>query len=198
MRLHLQRGLRGEIADTPKPGSAVFQHVENRIIGSAHSSLAVVQSWLEQRGVGVINLGEIEGESSSVAHAHAQLIREKLPMAARPFALLSGGETTVTVKNEGGRGGRNSEYLLALGLALQELNDVWAIACDTDGIDGTEDNAGAIWTPDTAIRAKSAGLDAACCLAANDAYGFFSALGNLVTTGPTRTNVNDFRLVLLA
>jgi len=146
----------------------------------------------------VLNLGEIEGESSRVARLHAELIADRLKTMQRPFALLSGGETTVTVKNTNGRGGRNTEYLLALGLALDEAARAWAIACDTDGIDGTEDNAGAIWTPDSLRRARSAGLDAAAMLDANDAYGFFGALHDLVVTGPTRTNVNDFRLVLLA
>lgn len=194
---HLQRGLAGEIAETPKPGSTVFEHVENRIVGSARASLAAAQAWLEQQGMRVVNLGEAEGESSSVAHAHAELIRQALQTESRPFALLSGGETTVTVRNENGRGGRNTEYLLALGLALHDLNGVWAIACDTDGIDGTEDNAGAIWTPDTLARASANGLDAPGYLQANNAHGFFSALGDLVMTGPTRTNVNDFRLVLV-
>jgi hydroxypyruvate reductase len=195
---HLQRGLCGEIADTPKPGDPQFDQVENRIIGSARTALDTVQSWLEQQGMHVINLGEMEGESSSVAAAHAELIRQQLKGVSRPIALLSGGETTVTVRNASGRGGRNTEYLLALGLALQDVNTPWAIACDTDGIDGTEDNAGAIWTPATLARAKAAGVDPVACLAVNDAYGFFSALKDLVVTGPTRTNINDFRLVLIA
>ncbi len=194
---HFRRGLAGEIADTPKPGSPQFDKTDNRVIGSAHSALAAAQSWLEQQGVRVINLGEVEGESRSVAQAHAELVRRELQQG-RPIALLSGGETTVTVRNGNGRGGRNTEYLLALGLALADLDKVWAIACDTDGIDGTEDNAGAIWVPDTPARAEAAGLDAAALLEANDAYGFFSALDDLVVTGPTRTNVNDFRLVVLA
>lgn len=194
---HLQRGLAGEIADTPKPGSAVFTHVENRIVGRARTALSAVEDWLDQQGLRVLNLGEIAGESRSVAQAHAELIRRELQQA-RPIALLSGGETTVTVKNANGRGGRNIEYLLALGLALEGLDKIWAIACDSDGIDGTEDNAGAIWVPDTLARAEAAGLDATALLEANDAYGFFSALDDLVVTGPTRTNVNDFRLVVLA
>jgi len=195
---YLRRGLDGEIADTPKPGAPEFDRTQNRIIGCARSVLAMAQSWLEQQGVHVLNLGEIEGESSRVARLHAELIADRLKTMQRPFALLSGGETTVTVKNTNGRGGRNTEYLLALGLALDEAARAWAIACDTDGIDGTEDNAGAIWTPDSLRRARSAGLDAAAMLDANDAYGFFGALHDLVVTGPTRTNVNDFRLVLLA
>lgn len=195
---HLQRGLEGAIPDTPKPGDSRFDRVQNHIIGSARSSLASVETWLKQQGFRVINLGEIEGESYLTARAHATLIRQHLKSRDRPFALLSGGETTVTVRNENGRGGRNTEYLLALGLALRDLDDMCAIACDTDGLDGTEDNAGAIWTPDTLSRAHAAGLDAASMLEANDAYAFFGALNDLVITGPTRTNVNDFRLVLLA
>jgi glycerate 2-kinase len=198
VRDHLQRGLHGEIPDTPKPGDPQFGKVQNRVIGSARISLDEGQIWLKQQGIQVINLGEIEGESSSVANDHATRLRQRLAAAVPPVALLSGGETTVTVRNASGRGGRNTEYLLALGLALHDLHNMWAIACDTDGIDGTEDNAGAIWTPDTLTRAKDAGLDAAVYLEANNAYGFFSALGDLIITGPTRTNVNDFRLVLVA
>lgn len=194
---HFRRGLAGEIPDTPKPGSPEFDKTENRIIGSARASLAAVESWLVGQGLRVINLGEIEGESSSAARVHAELIRQELKKTPRPFALLSGGETTVTVKNENGRGGRNTEYLLALGLALRDAGNVWAIACDTDGIDGTEDNAGAIWAPDTLARSETTGLDAAAMLDANDAYGFFGTLNDLVVTGPTLTNVNDFRLVLV-
>jgi hydroxypyruvate reductase len=110
--------------------------------------------------------------------------------------LLSGGETTVTVRGRG-HGGRNGEYLLALTAALDGAPGVHAIACDTDGIDGTEDNAGCIMTSDTMIRARAAGLDAVAALADNDSHGFFSALGDLVITGPTRTNVNDFRAILV-
>jgi hydroxypyruvate reductase len=108
--------------------------------------------------------------------------------------LLSGGETTVTVRGTG-RGGRNAEFALALALALNGAPGIAGIACDTDGIDGTEDNAGAVVTPDTLARARALGLNAADRLADNDAYGFFASLGDLVTTGPTRTNVNDFRAV---
>jgi hydroxypyruvate reductase len=110
--------------------------------------------------------------------------------------LLSGGETTVTVRGDG-RGGRNAEYLLSLAIALNGHPAIWAIACDTDGIDGTEDNAGAIAGPDTLAGARAAGLDPIRRLAANDAYGLFAALDDLVVTGPTRTNVNDFRAILV-
>ena len=110
--------------------------------------------------------------------------------------LLSGGETTVTVKGAG-RGGRNAEFLLALTVALDGASRISAIACDTDGIDGTEDNAGAIVTPDTLVRAEKLGIDAKARLADNDGYGFFASLGDLVVTGPTLTNVNDFRAILI-
>jgi hydroxypyruvate reductase len=111
--------------------------------------------------------------------------------------LISGGETTVTLRGRG-RGGRNGEFLLALAVALQGEERVFAIAADTDGIDGIEDNAGAVIGPDTLARAAALGLDAKAMLADNDAYGFFAALRDLVVTGPTRTNVNDFRAVLIA
>jgi len=115
-----------------------------------------------------------------------------------PCVLLSGGETTVTVRAKGGRGGRNTEFLLGLALQLHSLPGVWATAADTDGIDGSEDNAGALVTPDTLERARVRGLKAAEQLAANDAYGFFAGLDDLVVTGPTLTNVNDLRAVLVA
>jgi hydroxypyruvate reductase len=113
-------------------------------------------------------------------------------------ALISGGETTVTVKGNHGRGGRNSEFLLSLAIALDGQAGTWALACDTDGIDGSEDNAGAWLGPDTTRRARAMGLDPRAMLARNDGYGFFSALDSLVVTGPTRTNVNDFRVILVA
>ena len=115
-----------------------------------------------------------------------------------PGVLLSGGEVTVTLSGAGGRGGPNTEYLLALALALDGREGLYAMACDTDGIDGSEDNAGAGIPPDTLERARAKGLDAQKFLDNHDAYGFFEALGDLVMTGPTLTNVNDFRAILLA
>jgi hydroxypyruvate reductase len=120
----------------------------------------------------------------------AQLARR----TSGPAALISGGECTVTIKGEGGRGGRCSEFLLSLGIELEGAGNVWAIAADTDGIDGSEDNAGAMLAPDSMKR----GPDAKAMLARHDSYGFFSALGDLVVTGPTRTNVNDYRAILIA
>ncbi len=118
-----------------------------------------------------------------------------IPLAA-PWVLLSGGETTVTVKGRG-RGGRNAEFLLGLALALGGRGGIHAIACDTDGIDGSEDNAGALLSPDTPARAAAAGIDLRAGLNENDAYSVFAVLGDLVVTGPTRTNVNDFRAILI-
>jgi hydroxypyruvate reductase len=195
---HLQRGLMGGIPDTPKPNDPMFVRVENQIIGNARLALDAAAAYLQGRGIGLINLGENEGESCELAHGHARVIRDRLESMPRPFALLSGGETTVTVRNPNGRGGRNTEYLLALGLALSGTENVWALACDTDGIDGTEDNAGALWQPDSLVRSEGLGLDAQGALTSNNAYAFFQALDDLVMTGPTRTNVNDFRLVLVA
>ncbi|KPK28015.1 MAG: hypothetical protein AMJ66_10920 [Betaproteobacteria bacterium SG8_40] len=123
------------------------------------------------------------------------MLRHGQPVAA-PCVLLSGGETTVTVRGSG-RGGRNAEFLLALGIALDGAERVWAFAGDTDGIDGTENNAGAIVGPDTLRRARELGMDAKSMLADNDGYSFFRSLGDLVITGPTMTNVNDFRAILI-
>jgi hydroxypyruvate reductase len=114
-----------------------------------------------------------------------------------PVALISGGECTVTVRNERGRGGRCAEFLLSLAIELASMQDVHALAADTDGIDGSEDNAGAFMGPDSLQRATKAGLDAKALLGANDSYGFFSVLGDLLLTGPTRTNVNDYRAILI-
>src|SRR5215468_3764219 len=141
----------------------------------------------------------IEGEAREVALVHAgiarQVRRHRQPAPA-PAVLLSGGETTVTVRGQG-RGGRNAEFLLALAVALNGEPDIHAVAGDTDGIDGTEDNAGALLSPDSLARAATLGIDAKRRLADNDGYGFFAALGDLIVTGPTRTNVNDFRAILV-
>lgn len=195
---HLLHGQHGEIADTPKPGDPLFARANNHIIGSARDALNAARNRLESSGMTVIDLGEIEGEARILAHAHADLIRSRLVDTSRPFALLSGGEAIVTLRQTDGRGGRNTEYLLAVGIALSNVQNLWALACDTDGIDGTEDNAGAVWMSDTLERACAAELDATACLDANNSYGYFKKLDNLVITGPTRTNVNDFRLILVA
>jgi len=138
---------------------------------------------------------DLEGEARALAAEHAALAQH-----GAPGVLISGGETTVTVEDTsapGGRGGRNCEYLLALAIALDSAPGIHAIACDTDGIDGTEDAAGALVTPDTLARGRNMGLDATTMLRAHDSYTFFQRLGDLVFTGPTRTNVNDFRAILI-
>ena len=143
----------------------------------------------------------ITGEAREVAKVMAAIAREIRGHGAPfkpPVALISGGECTVTVRGTNGRGGRCSEFLLALGLELAGAAEVYAIAADTDGIDGSADNAGALLSPDTLARAAAQGLDARKFLAANDSYGIFSALGDLVITGPTRTNVNDYRAIMIS
>jgi hydroxypyruvate reductase len=133
---------------------------------------------------------------AKVYGALARQIREHSHPFKPPVALISGGETTVTLRGKG-RGGRCTEFLLSLAVDLAGLRDTWALACDTDGIDGSEDNAGAVLSPDALAVAASKGVNAKALLANNDGYGFFSALGSLVVTGPTRTNVNDYRVILV-
>jgi hydroxypyruvate reductase len=197
---HLERGARGEIAETPKPGDAAFARVDNRVIATAHGSLALAAAFVQQRGVTPLVLGDsVTGEASEVAKVYGALARQVRRHAhpvKPPVALISGGETTVTVRGKG-RGGRCTEFLLSLAVDLAGLDRTWALACDTDGIDGIEDNAGAILTPDALARAAATGLNARRLLADNDGYGFFAALGDLVVTGPTRTNVNDYRVILV-
>jgi len=182
--------------ETPKPGDGRFARVENIIIATPRSALEEAAALAELSGVHAVLLGDsIEGEARSVGRIHAELALAHA--GKRPCVLVSGGETTVHVQG-GGRGGRNSEYLLSLTLALNGAPGISALAADTDGIDGTEDNAGALTFPDTLARARALGLDAGQSLARNDSYGMFESLGDLVTTGPTRTNVNDFRAILIA
>jgi hydroxypyruvate reductase len=154
----------------------------------------------QRAGIVPVILGNaIEGEAAEVARVMAGIAQQCAAHgqpAGAPCVLLSGGETTVTVRGHG-RGGRNAEFLLALAVALRGQANIHALACDTDGIDGTEDNAGATLAPDSLARGQALGLNARDRLADNDGYGFFSALGDLVVTGPTRTNVNDFRAILI-
>ncbi len=197
---HLERGAKGELTETPKPGSRIFKRVENRVIATAQASLQAAASFFISHDIHPAILGDsVTGEAREVAKTHGALAREVrqhgLPWQP-PVALISGGETTVTVRGKG-RGGRNAEYLLALAADLAGADGIFALACDTDGIDGSEDNAGAVLAPDTPARAEKRKLDAGKMLADNDGYGYFSALGDLVVTGPTRTNVNDYRVILV-
>jgi hydroxypyruvate reductase len=183
----------GPFSETPKPGDRLFARVENRVIATAQRSLEAAAAVFAARGIEPLVLGDdITGEAREVAAAMAAQARA----ARRPSVLISGGECTVTMRGTGGRGGRCSEFRVAL--ALENVPHVHAIAAATDGIDGSEDNAGALLAPDSLARAAAAGLDAGKLLEANDSYGFFSALGDLVLTGPTRTNVNDFRAIVAA
>ena len=200
IREHLERGTAGGIAETPKPGDAAFARAENRVIATAHQSLLAAATFFQGHGIASMVLGDsVTGESSEVAKVYGALAREVRfhghPVKP-PVALISGGETTVSLRGKG-RGGRCTEFLLSLAVDLEGLERTWAIACDTDGIDGSEDNAGAVLSPDALARARSAGVEAKKLLANNDGYGFFSALGELVVTGPTRTNVNDYRVILV-
>jgi hydroxypyruvate reductase len=199
---HLIAGLRGGREETPKPGSPVFENVENRIIATARRSLEAAAKLFRDHGIEAVILSDsVTGEAKEVAKVMAAIAREIRAHGSPfkpPVALLSGGECTVTVRSTNGRGGRCAEFLLALGTELEGVAQVHAIAADTDGIDGSEDNAGALLAPDSLARARAQGLDARKYLAANDSYGIFSALGDLVVTGPTRTNVNDYRAILIA
>jgi hydroxypyruvate reductase len=187
-------------AETPKPGAEGFARCESHVVATAQSALAAAADAARAQGIVPLVLGDaIEGEAREAARVLGGIAlscaAHGVPLAA-PCVLLSGGETTVTVKGHG-RGGRNAEFLLGLTLALGGHPRIHAIACDTDGIDGSEDNAGALLVPDTPVRAAAGGIDLRARLADNDAYGVFSALGDLVVTGPTRTNVNDFRAILI-
>ncbi len=197
---HLERGAAGGEPETPKPGDPAFARVENRVIATAHASLVSAAAYLQSRGFAPMVLGDsVTGEAAEVAKVYAALarqVREHSHPLRPPVALISGGETTVTLRGKG-RGGRCSEFLLSLAVSLDGLEGTWALACDTDGIDGSEDNAGAVLTPDALQRAHGRGLAPKRMLADNDAYGFFAALGDLVVTGPTRTNVNDYRVILV-
>jgi hydroxypyruvate reductase len=199
---HLIAGLRGEKDETPKPGASVFEDVQNKVIATSRGSMQAAAKLFEENGIAPVILGDsVTGEAREVAKVMAALARDVRAYGTPfkpPVALLSGGECTVTVRGAVGRGGRCSEFLLSLALELGGMENVHAIAADTDGIDGTEDNAGALLAPDTLARALAQNVNARKVLADHDSYGFFSTLGDLVVTGPTRTNVNDYRAILIA
>jgi glycerate 2-kinase len=192
--------LSNTVNETPKPGDPRLANVENIMIATPQASLEAAAKMARAAGVTPVILGNsIEGEARDVALVHAGIARqcaEHSQPATPPCVLISGGETTITLRGKG-KGGRNTEFLLALAIALDGARGIYALAADTDGIDGSEDNAGAVITPDTLARAAVAKLDAKAMLADNDPYTFFAALGDLLETGPTLTNVNDFRAVLI-
>jgi glycerate 2-kinase len=182
-----------EAAETPKPGDARLATADTRMIATPRLSIDAAAKIAREHGYHVIDLGDdLEGEARDVGTAHAQIALQ----TTGPAIIVSGGETTVTLKGKG-RGGRNAEYALALAIGLQGAGNISGVAIDTDGIDGSEDNAGARVAPDVLARARDKGVDAQGMLDNNDAYGFFQATGDLVMTGPTLTNVNDFRAIIV-
>jgi hydroxypyruvate reductase len=201
----IEAALKAGALETPKP-SPVWDKQPVHLIATPQQSLDAAAELARAAGLNAYMLSdELEGESREVGKVHAALARAaahgKGPFQ-KPCVILSGGETTVTIRQQApgtpkGRGGRAGEFCLGLALALQAQAGVWALAADTDGIDGIEDNAGARVSPDTLARAEVAGVKAPDCLDRNDAYGFFDAVGDLVVTGPTHTNVNDFRAILV-
>jgi len=194
--VHLNDGA----SDTPTLGDPRLANVVNILVATPQKSLEAAAKVARDAGLATMILGNaIEGEARDVGIVHAGIARQcgdwGQPLEI-PCVLISGGETTVTVRGNG-RGGRNAEFLLSLGIAADGRNGIWALAADTDGIDGSENNAGAILTPDMLHRAKRTGIDVKTRLADNDAHTVFAALNDLVVTGPTLTNVNDFRAVLI-
>jgi hydroxypyruvate reductase len=192
--------LRTDAGETPKPGDPRLVSVENVMIATPQMSLEAAAAVARKEGVTPVILGNaIEGEARDVGLVHAGIAKQcagYAQPAAPPCVLLSGGETTVTLTGKG-KGGRNTEFLLALAIALDGDPRIFGLAADTDGVDGSEDNAGAIITPDTLARAAAKGVSAKAMLADNDPWTFFNAIGDLLVTGPTLTNVNDFRAVLI-
>jgi hydroxypyruvate reductase len=197
----VRAGLESGALETPKPGDAAFAGHQVHLVATPQQSLDAAAALARSAGIDAHILGdEIEGESREVGKVLAALARQvarRHQPFATPCVLLSGGETTVTVRHKGGRGGRASEFALACAIALQGRQEVWVLAADTDGIDGVESNAGAFVAPDTLDRARQVGLNGRDLLDRNDAYSFFAGLGDLLVTGPTFTNVNDFRAVLV-
>lgn len=189
-----------EGSETPKAGDPLLKRSRASLIITPQEALEAAAKVASEAGIAPIILSDsIEGESRDVAKVHAAIARQIADRGqpwAPPCVLLSGGETTVTI-NGNGSGGPNSEFLLSLMLSLGGASNIYALACDTDGIDGSEENAGAIIGPDTLATSLERDMEPAKFLANNDAYSFFSAVGGLIVTGPTHTNVNDFRAVLI-
>ncbi|MCE1250640.1 MAG: glycerate kinase, partial [Comamonadaceae bacterium] len=202
----VQQALAQGRLETPKPGDPALAGQSVQLIATPQQSLQAAAEAARAAGLAAHVLSDaIEGEARTVGQEHAALARAVAGHGApfaRPCVLLSGGETSVTLPpyapgQSPGRGGRAGEFCLALAQALQGQAGVWALAADTDGIDGSEDNAGAFVTPDSLARASARQLAPAAYLARHDSYGFFAALGDLFVTGPTHTNVNDFRALLI-
>lgn len=197
---HVKQHLAAGKDESPKPGDKIFTNTQTKMIATPQMALEAAAKIARDAGLTPVILGDaIEGEARDVAMVMAGIarqVRRHGQPAKAPCVLLSGGETTVTLRGKG-RGGRNAEFLMALAVALDGAEGIYALAADTDGIDGSEDNAGAWLAPDSIGRAARKGIDAKVCLANNDGYSFFQAAGSLVVTGPTLTNVNDFRAILI-
>ncbi|QOD63985.1 glycerate kinase [Ochrobactrum sp. MT180101] len=193
--------IKSEKAHAPKPDDKVFARNEVRVIASAAVSLEAAVKEAARHGVEAVILSDaMEGEAREVAHVHAAIAREVADRDRpfrKPVVILSGGETTVTIRGKGGKGGRNSEFLLSFALDIDGYDNIHALAADTDGIDGSEDNAGAFADGSTVLRLQKAGEDGAARLNANDAWTAFDAIGDLFVPGPTGTNVNDLRAILI-
>jgi hydroxypyruvate reductase len=198
VREHLEAGQRGEIPDTPKEDSGLFAGVHNLIVGSNRLAAEAAVREARARGFEALLLSTfVEGEAREVALVAAALAKELVAHdrpVSRPACLVWGGETTVTVRGQG-KGGRNQELALAAALSAEGLPNVVLVALGTDGTDGPTDAAGAVVTGETVARARGLGLDPLAHLADNDAYNFFDALGDLIRTGPTGTNVNDLLFI---
>jgi hydroxypyruvate reductase len=193
----MRQVLDDDAGESPKPGDARLAMADYRIVASQAQALAAAEALGRRLGFEIVDLGtRVEGEAGAVGAEHARRAIE-LAAAGRPTVVLSGGELTVTLGGPGGSGGPNREYALAFALAAQRHPHIWALAADTDGVDGSDDGAGAIVTPDTLARAGASGLDADASLAAHDSGAFFARLGDAIACGPTRTNVSDFRAALI-
>jgi len=193
--------LKSDNNETPKSNDKIFNYSTFNLIARPQNALLEAAKVAKSQNFYPLILSDsIEGESNDVGLVHSAIVKQVIKFgqpAKAPLCILSGGETTVTIKNNNGKGGRNTQFLLSLAIALASTKNVYAIACDTDGIDGSENNAGAILYPDTLKRAYKKGLNPKDYLERNDSYSFFYKLGDIIETGPTYTNVNDFRAILI-
>ncbi len=189
----LKKGIKGKIIENPKKNNPIFKNVKNVLLASGKDMLKKAELFLNKNKIQTLNLGDgIKGESRQIATKHAKKILE---INKKKFAIISGGETTVTVSGSG-KGGRNSEYALSLFNKVRNTDNIAVISCDTDGIDGSEDNAGVYFDNKILKKARQLSLNPELFLKKNDSYTFFKKLNSLIHTGPTLTNVNDYRVVM--